>query len=697
MKRFLILALVIKLSAGAVIAQNNDTIKAQQLNEVVIKASYNTADARGLKFTPTSKQKNSSQNGIDLLRRMAIPQIKVSLSDDRVTTQSGEPVAIFINYVAASSQELEGLKTSDVRRVEYFYSPSDQRFMGERNVVNIIIQAYEYGGYTKFSLYEKFLLGLSDKASVYSKFSYKKLTYDMYVGSDNINSRHQGTSIVGIFHLPQSDGSTSDIVRSQTLQDSRYSSNTVPISFRVSYSKRNFQTKNTIGFIFRDIPHNNTSGTLEFRPLDANYFTYTNTAKNRMKSLSYSGSFNINFPNQFALSLTPKVNYSHTNQQSNYMATSITYPIINNAKEAYYNASIMAMGRKIISDVHYIFIRGFGGYNHYNVTYLSDTQSRDRLRERYFGISGLYGYYADNISADMLIGLRNEHNTVNGESMNTLYPFVNASIGWSPNQKNSLNLSFSYSKEPMDANLKSPNIIQQNELMYYTGNPRLKNSPNIMTNLNYNWMPADWIQISPFVQHYSCFDREIPIYMPYMDGKAVIRKYENNGDHHRTQIGLSLTAYFLERNLQVQLAPSQMFYKSTGYYNLSYNPIIFAGVVTYYLRDFYFSGYYELQNRTLWTNSGTFFKDKSLLQIVAGWNKSDLNIRIGILNPFRKSWVASTTTFDTPVYSQSSINYGTSAHCNLIISATYTFGYGKKVSRNNEVAEQSVESTAILK
>ena len=107
MKRFLILALVIKLSAGVVIAQINDTIKAQQLNEVVVNASYNTADARRLKFTPTSKQKNSSQNGIDLLRRMAIPQIKVSLSDDRVTTQSGEPVAIFINYVTASSQELE--------------------------------------------------------------------------------------------------------------------------------------------------------------------------------------------------------------------------------------------------------------------------------------------------------------------------------------------------------------------------------------------------------------------------------------------------------------------------------------------------------------------------------------------------------------------------------------------------------------
>lgn len=199
-----------------------------------------------------------------------------------------------------------------------------------------------------------------------------------------------------------------------------------------------------------------------------------------------------------------------------------------------------------------------------------------------------------------------------------------------------------------------------------------------MTNLNYNWMPADWLQLSPFVQHYSCFDREVPIYMPYMDGKAVIRKYENNGDHHRThievqvpivcptihsfsqvQIGLSLTAYFLERNLQVQLAPSQMF-------------------VTYYLRNFYFSGYYELQNRTLWTNSGTIFKDKSQVHIVAGWNKSDLNICIGISNPFRKSWIASTTTFDTPVYSQSSIDYGTSAHCNLIISATYTFGYGKK-------------------
>lgn len=233
--------------------------------------------------------------------------------------------------------------------------------------------------------------------------------------------------------------------------------------------------------------------------------------------------------------------------------------------------------------------------------------------------------------------------------------------------------------------------------MYYCGNPNLRYSPNIMVNFGYNWIVNDWLQVSPFSQFFGIFDRYVPIYTSYLDGRAVLRQYQNNGSHYRTQFGVGVTANFMNGNLQLQVMPSQFFYKSTGYYHMNYKPFTFSCSAIYYIGNFYFSGFYEMKNRTLWSNSGTVYKDRSQLHLNGGWSKSNFNVRIGISNPFRTTWTSSSKALSTPLYKEHIISYGTTAHFNLNLSATYTFGYGKKVSRSNEVGEQAGVSSAILK
>lgn len=695
MNRLFICAILVWIGTGALHAQAKDSISAKQLDEVVVKANINRSDAGGVYFTPTSKQKNTAQNGIDLLRRMAIPQIKVGLANDNVTTNTGESVSIYINYTKASAEELEGLKTSDVRKVEYFYSPSDQRFMGERNVVNIIVQPYVYGGYTKLSLGEKLFIGLSSSASVYSKFTYKKMTYDIFVGSRNFNNHHIATGYESQYLLTNDENSLLWINRLQSPVNSRYVQNILPVSFRASYSKSGFQMKNTVAFTFQETPRNTAEGLLRFSPEILPSQNYSSANSSRVKALSYNGNFNFNLPNQYYLTITPNASYSHNNQNYSYISDESN--ISNIAKEDNYAASVMAMGRKIIADVHYMFIRGFGGYSNYKVDYSGTTVSTDKIKESYGGASLQYGYYTNKITADVLLGVRSERNTTNAESETEIYPFASANFGWSPNQKQSLNLSLSCSKQPMNANLKSPNILQENELMYYCGNPNLKYSPNFMANIGYNWLPNGWLQISPFAQLFGIFDRYVPVYTSYMNGEAILRQYKNDGNHYRAIIGVGVTANLLNGNLQLQLMPSQFIYKSTGYYDMNYNPFALSCAAIYYLGNFYFSGFYDMKNRTLWTNSGTIYRDHSQLQFNAGWSKSDLNVRIGISNPFRTSWTSSTKEFATPIYKEYITSYGTAAHCNLNFTITYTLGYGKKVRRDNEVGEQSGASSAILK
>lgn len=277
------------------------------------------------------------------------------------------------------------------------------------------------------------------------------------------------------------------------------------------------------------------------------------------------------------------------------------------------------------------------------------------------------------------------------------YPFLSTNLGWSPNARHSLNLALSYSKEPMSANLKSPNILRENEFLYYSGNPQLQYSPNIMGNLGYNWIPNDWLQISPFSQFFGIFDRYVPVYESFLDGNAILRKYENDGNHYRSQVGVSITVKLLNGNLQLQAIPSQFFYKSTGYYDISIHPFALSCSAVYYSGDFYFSTFYEMGNHTLWSNSGTIYHDRSQVQISAGWSHSDVNLRLGLSNPFRTSWLSSSKAVVSPVYTEHITTYGPISHVSLNLSLTYTIGYGKKVTRTNEVTEQDLSPSAILK
>ena len=76
-------------------SETTDSIKTQNLDEVVVEAQLQRTNAQKSTYIPTTKQKNASQTGADLIDQMGIPQLKV-LMGNSVETNSGKPVALFI-------------------------------------------------------------------------------------------------------------------------------------------------------------------------------------------------------------------------------------------------------------------------------------------------------------------------------------------------------------------------------------------------------------------------------------------------------------------------------------------------------------------------------------------------------------------------------------------------------------------------
>lgn len=675
-----------------------DTLKTQELNEVVVQAQMQRTSATSSTFIPNKKQKSSAQNAVDLLQQLAIPQITINLVDNAVTTLSGQNVAIYINYLPASSQEIEGLLTADVRRVEYLDFPTDPRFNGSEHVVNFIMHRYEYGGYTKLTLNENFLVGLSNRASVYSKFSYKSMVYDLYAGTSNHDNKHVGTSYIGKYTLDDQNGVAQEITRSEIFDKARFKYNQHPVTFRAVYDSDKIQISNTIGFTFDQSPIAETKGKLSFTPGVSADYSYTRNEPYTTRLESWQGGYYFILPRNFQLNINPSANYSHTNYNYTYSSTLSGDDVIENiSRENAWQIRGSASLYKILSQKQNIYLRAGGGINRNDVAYLGSNPYDNSFSDFYAGATIGYNFSNRpwNVNAD--VALQWERNKINSTTVSDVYPVINVSAAYSPSNHHSLRAFFHLGANYPGASEKTPNILQINELMYQTGNPDLKLSRQVNFNLQYNWMPRNSFSASFYAQYFGENNLYVPIYTPYQNGRALVKSFITDGKYYRTSLGMSFNYKLLNNKLQLSAQPSITFYKLTGYYDVSKNPFAFNASATYYLNNFYFQASYQTPMRTIQGNRAAYYKDRDYYQLLAGWSKSGWNIRLTAINLFRSDWLGATQIINAPLYSETKLQGGNYYHRRLNLSVTYTFNYGKKVQQGNEVGEQSGAASAILK
>ena len=78
-----------------------DSISMQNLDEIVVEASYQRTSSNVSTYIPMARQKNAAADAISLLSQMAIPQIEVDPISQAVRTASGQGVAVFIDFLPA--------------------------------------------------------------------------------------------------------------------------------------------------------------------------------------------------------------------------------------------------------------------------------------------------------------------------------------------------------------------------------------------------------------------------------------------------------------------------------------------------------------------------------------------------------------------------------------------------------------------
>ena len=248
-----------------------------------------------------------------------------------------------------------------------------------------------------------------------------------------------------------------------------------------------------------------------------------------------------------------------------------------------------------------------------------------------------------------------------------------------------------------DISQKASDILKSNELLYITGNPRLKNSRVTNLNLSYSCIPSNALSVQAFAQGQLLFKKYMQYYSPHEGGVALLRDWTNSGNFFSGVVGAAFNLKLLQGNLQIYASPNVYLYDATGLYGTSCYPFMLRAQATYYLGDFYFMGYYQTRQKYLMWQTTVKVTNRNYHFLSLGWGHGSWNLSVTATNFLHKGWKTSDMEFVSDLYTDHTVAYGTTYHPRLELSATYTFGYGKKVQRGNEVGEQGGAESAIMK
>lgn len=688
--------LLLLLALVALAEERTDSIgSAQELKEVVVEAKLQSTSATVSTYIPTSRQKTASQTGTDLLRLMGIPQITIGVANS-VTTAAGQNVAIYIDYLPASEQDMNGMRMADVKRVEYYDYPSDPRFQGNAHVINFIMQKYEYGGYVKAFGKETFIANVA-QLNLYSKLQYKRMTYDIALGAYDSRGSHNYTNTTEQFRMPQPDGTVKNFERVSEATESEYHNRYFWPTVKILYKSDKITLNNTIGANLDYYPKENSAGYVSFSPEEFERTNFSTNSNRSNNSITYSGNWNFILPHNNTIIFHPYYSYSHTGQTSIYTEN----------EAEYYNASTDNTHRV---DGYLRFMHSFGkwgslsayclsSFSSSNTEYTGTAKVLDRQKTFDLGPGVSYNYTSEKFYGFVAAGVSYNYSKFADMDIKekSLQPWADFNLQYSINSKNSAEIGFHHATFNPSLAYRSNIVIQSNPLMRYTGNPHLRPYKTVDAGVSYTYMPTSKLSFTAFGNIGLIKNRYTYVYQADADG--ILRTIgQPMGAYTSLMCGLTASLRLLQNSLQFSGQLTPVYVHDGAPFNYNKSAVNYWLQAQYYYNNWNFGAVYiSRMGNSAGSVSGVWNDGSDAMWATIGWGNENWNVK-GILgNPYRWNWKTGSSVMKSQYYDVAKVTYAQDCHAYLQIAATYTFGFGKKIQIGDEATQQTGASSAILK
>ncbi len=666
-----------------------------KLNSVTVEADYAAAYTDRTVFVPTSRQKNSASDATQLLLRMAIPQITVDPVSKTVTTPSGAAVAVYIDYIEAQRQDMIGMLAKDVKRVEYFAFPTDPRFKRAPYVINFVMQKYAWGGYTRLGA-EEWVSVNRTEANLYSKFAYKKMTFDVYADEIYLANDHGGSDLTEKFRFTDLYGQgPQEVTRRSYTEGYKFRTNSNDITLRAIYNSDATQLTNRINVAFNNTPHNDATDIVEY---SADLLP-VQKAERKVSSKDYAINYDCEFYRPFSEALSLQTDgsfvYGHNTLSNTY--TTERLGIVNDAAENVFSAILAPRAELTVGNAHSISVAADGRWKRHAVDYFGNSPSR-QVYTILIGVLGAgYDYTMRTLRIGTSLSWAWEHNNIGGFRITNSFPVFELRGVYTPTPKMQLQASVNLGRVVPEALNKSPNMLRQDELMWYTGSPDLKDNSTLASRGSYYWFPNNRWQVGLNGQYYQSTDRVSAVYLPEGPDGTMLRKYTNSGNFYCGMIGMNSTVNLFDRRLSVTLRPQYWLRKSTGVYRLTNRDFVTQATANYYFGKFNLFAYYCTPSKYIEEENGYIERTATRYMLSVGWHNGPWHADITAYNFFRTNWKTEHMTLTSKYFDYNRQDFNNGMHQRFSFSINYTFNYGKKINNRNETSGSGTAASAILK
>lgn len=662
-------------------AEPNDSTKVRELEEVVVEAAGQTTSKSKSTYIPAKRQKQASIDPIDLLARMQIPELNVDPVSGSIKDYMQKEVPVFIDGHKATQEELTGMRMTDILRVEYLVNPSDPSFLNEPVVVNFIMKKYEWGGYTKITELANWLPYTPQNREgihIFSRYVKKRNTLDAWGSANTYYEQHFGTYENQTFNLENQT-----VVREQIPGKSRKNENKYNVGLEHTYATDKglwFQHYAMLNYV--SVPLNTSRGEVLFSSSDFVSANYRIKSPEQGINPIYHAGLTLPMPHGWSLHSEIDFNYSHKRADYNYLAADFT-DIVNDTKSDMYRLGLYAIFSKQFDNRHTLNFSATGILNWQTFKYAGANPMDLNVDQHRMDIIARYQYSVQKLLFWVEGGLDCQWRMASGSFYRVILPSAKITARYSFNNRNTLQINGSYSSSGPSEKFLNAHMTQENELFYTIGNPNLKNWNDFNVSAQYTWLPSNNLNCALFAICNWQNNRFMPSYTLLPDNKGVLMEYITEGHHEVTQAGLSVTYRLLGGKLGLNATPTLYAMRWHGIYHGSSSNVWARFSAYYYLGNFNFSATYNTPMEYC-TNVGTKFKFKPSYSVSAGWSNGKWALNLSVRNPFSRNWKRSTAEFFSPIYSYAQTNYGQNSHSHIGLKATYTFGYGKQVSHQNE-------------